>query len=181
MQKNKTMRRIILASFAFSLLFISCKDEKKTVEVVEDKAFTFTVNAIVKTDDIFQVFYNEDGSETFAPEESVTINVTGSENPQDLVFNIPADMSPAALRFDIGGNKDLKEVAFKSFKIDYKDKTFTAGGAEFFKYFYPNPQVEFDTVNVVAKIKIIEGQPYDPIIGSTHVLNAEIAKLYPAN
>lgn len=176
------MRAIIFTSLALSLFFISCKDDKKanaeTTDSAAEKPFTVTVNAVVAKDDIFQIFYNEDGAESFAPEQAVTIQVKGNNNPQDLVFTFPEEVMPASLRFDIGGNKDQKEVALKGFKIDYYSKSFSAKGVDFLKYFYGNTQVEFDTINVVAKIKLLDGEPYDPILGSTPALKLEIAKLY---
>lgn len=176
------MRAIILTTFALSLFFVSCKDEKKAAAVdsqtVTEKPFTVTVNAVVTKDDIFQIFYNEDGAESFAPDQAITIQVKGNGNPQDLVFTFPEEVMPASLRFDIGGNKEQKEVALKGVKIDYYSKSFSANGADFMKYFYGNTQVEFDTLKVVAKIKLLDGEPYDPILGSTPALKLELAKLY---
>lgn len=176
------MKSLILSLSAVLILFTSCKDEKKeTVDEVQTPTnipFTITVNAIVDKDDVFQIFYNEDGAEAFPPEQAVTISVKGKPEPQDLVFILPSDAAPMALRFDIGANKDLKQVVFKGLRINYLDKSFSVEGAEFFKYFYPNGQVEFDVPNSTAKIKDIEGQTYDPIIGASMDLKAEILKLY---
>lgn len=177
------MKSLILSLSAILILFTSCKDDKK-IKVDEVQAptnipFTVTVNAIVEKDDVFQIFYNEDGGDDFPGEQAVTISVKGSVEPQDLVFILPSDAAPMSLRFDIGANKDLKQVLFKGFRINYLGDSFSADGAQFSKYFYPNAQVEFDTTNnSIAKIKTIEGQAYDPIIGATMELKAEIIKLY---
>ncbi|MDI1254739.1 MAG: hypothetical protein PSV16_01450 [Flavobacterium sp.] len=174
------MKSYFLSGLLLSVLFLSCKDNKKTeTENTEaTKPFTVTVNAIVEKDDIFQIFYNEDGGDNFAPADAITINVKGNAQPQDLVFQLPEDASPMALRFDIGGNKDLKQVPFKGFKIEYLGKKIESNSAEFFKYFYGNAQVELDTVNTVAKIKAPVDGNYDPILGSTVALKAAIEKLY---
>ena len=177
--KTKSLILLLLVVVSF---FTSCKDEKKAAaieaETVTEKPFTVTVHAVVAQDDIFQIFYNEDGTETFTPEQAITIQVKGNSNPQDLVFALPEEIMPTSLRFDIGGNKEQKEVALKGFKIDYYSKSLSAKGADFMKYFYGNTQVEFDTLKVVAKIKLLDGEPYDPILGSTTALKLELAKLY---
>jgi hypothetical protein len=175
------MKSIILSLSVALLLFSSCKGDKNNqVEVQTPKniPFTITVSAIVEKDDVFQIFYNEDGAESFPAEQAITISVTGKKEPQDIVFTLPPDAAPMSLRFDIGANKNLKQVVFKGFRLNYLDNSFSADGAQFFKYFYPNGQVEFDTVNTIAKINIIEGQPYDPILGATMDLKSEILKLY---
>lgn len=173
------MKSYFLSSLLLSVLFLSCKDDK-TAEKSEkkvEKLFIVTCNAIVEKDDIFQIFYNEDGGDNFAPEDAVTLNVKGSSEPQDLVFVLPQDVSPMNLRFDIGANPDLKQVAFKRFRIDYRNNSFSADNGQFIKYFYPNPPIEFDSINVVARLKAVDGV-YDPILSSTINLKEEIVKLY---
>ncbi|MBE9575755.1 hypothetical protein [Flavobacterium proteolyticum] len=176
------MKAFILSGLLLSVLFTSCKDDKAVdtneTAKAESKTFTVTFNAVVEKDDTFQVFYNEDGGDNFAPEDAVTINIKGSTQPQDLVFELPKEAMPMSLRFDIGANKELKQVPFKSFKIEYLDKKIEGTTADFFKYFYPNTQVEIDTVNTTAKIKLLEGEPYDPILGSTVDLKKQIETLY---
>jgi hypothetical protein len=174
------MKSIIL-SLSLILVLSSCKGDKKEeleAQVPKNIPFTITVSAIVEKDDVFQIFYNEDGTEAFPADQAITISVIGKKEPQDLVFTLPPDATPLSLRFDIGANKELKQVAFKGFRINYLDNSFSANAAQFFKYFYPNGQVELDTVNTIAKINIVEGQLYDPIIGATMDLKSEILKLY---
>lgn len=177
------MKSLFMSSLALCLLLVSCKDEKKVEEanapaVEVTKSFKVTVNAIVEQNDIFQIFYNEDGSDAFTPEQSIAINIAGKPEAQDLVFELPEDAMPAALRFDIGANVDLKKVTFKSFKIQYLDKTINADVTTFFKYFYPNPQVEIDKATGVVTMKAPEGETYDPILGSTPELKKELGSLY---
>lgn len=174
------MKKLILSSLVISVLFTSCKgDKNENNEVVEnEKPFTVTVNAIIEKDDEFQIYFNEDGSEAYQPEQYVNVVVKGNPEAQDLVFVMPKDVSPMNLRFDLGSNKEQKDVKFNSFDIDYKDKKFSTKGAAIFKYFYPNTQVTCDTINASAKINVKEGENYDPIIGATPTLKTEIQKLY---
>lgn len=175
------MKSTILSLAAILILLTSCKDDKKSEpEIVAPKnlPFTFTVNAIVTKDDVFQLFYNEDGKESYEPENAITVNVTGKNEPQDIVFVLPGEVAPMSLRFDVGANKDLKEVKVNGFMLNYLDESFNGTSSQFFKDFYPNANAEFDVVNNIIKLKDIEGTPYDPILGATMELKGEILKLY---
>jgi len=174
------MKSTILSLAAILVLFTACKDEKKSETVVAPKnlPFTFTLNAIVEKDDVFQIFYNEDGKETYAPEDAITVNVTGKSEAQDIVFILPESVAPMSLRFDIGANKDLKQVKVNGFTLNYLDSSFSGSSAQFFKDFYPNNNAEYDVPNNTVKLKEVPGQLYDPILGATMELKAEILKLY---
>lgn len=172
--------RFISALALLSILVIGCKDDKSAdaSKEVETKNFKITVNAVVDKDDIFQIFYNEDGSESFDGKQIITLNVKGKPDAQDLVFIAPETDKPVTLRFDLGANKALTQVPFTNFKIEYQGKTFEAKGATIFKYFYPNGSVKCDTLSATAITKLADDGSYDPIIGATPALKAEIAKLY---
>lgn len=179
------MKKFIFTILATILLLTSCKNDKKEnnsgenkKEVVLQTPFTVTVNAIVKKDDVFQVYYNEDGKDTFAAEQAVTIATTGKEEAQDIVFTFPEAASPTSLRFDLGANKDQQSIKIISFKINYLDKAFEIAGIYFPKYFTPNPQIEFDSPTSTAKIIIDPKVMYDPIFLPTLELKKEIVKLY---
>lgn len=176
------MRLVIITALAAGLFFVSCGKDKETKadepkkETV--KNFTMTVNAVVDKDDIFQIFYTEDGTDQWQDTQSLLVPVKGSSKSQDVVFKLPEDAMPTALRFDIGGNKDIKQVAFNGFNIKYEDKIIDITKDQFFKNFQPSYGVEADTINIVAKTLIIGGNGYDPILTSTAALNAELSRLY---
>jgi hypothetical protein len=140
--------------------------------------FKISFNAIVDKDDAFQIFYNEDGTEGFTGDQMVNLKIKGSTEAQTIEFVLPDDANPLNLRFDIGSNKELKQVKFNGFKMSFKGNAFSAESPEFFKYFYPNEQVSCDTINAIAKNIGKEGKDYDPIIGGTLYLRNEIEKLY---
>lgn len=175
------MKSTILSLATILVMFTSCKDDKKSeTEVVAPKnlAFTFTVNAVVEKDDVFQVFYNEDGKESYAPEDAITVNITGSKQAQDIIFTLPEDVAPMSLRFDVGANKELKQIKVNGFTLNYLDSSFSGTSAQFFKDFYPNGNAEFDAANNIIKLKEVDGIPYDPILGATMEFKAELIKLY---
>jgi len=177
----------------FSLVFLifvmaSCKVDKEngstdsTVKMEDSqttgKGFKVIFNAVVSVDDSFMLFYNEDGTENFTGDQMVEFKIVGSKEPQNIEFVLPDNAMPLNFRFDIGSNKELKEVKFNKFKIEYNGKMFESGAPTFFKYFYPNDQVICDTLNSTAKINNKEGQPFDPIIGGTLYLQNELEKFY---
>lgn len=177
--------KFIVLIALFASVFVGCKDEKSGATVTEEKpktenGFNITFNAIVEKDDEFKLFYNEDSSENYDGDQMVTLKITGKPEAQDLSFSLPENIQPMNLRFDIGGNKELKKVEFNSFKIKHNEKTFSAEKANFFKYFYPNAQVEVDSITAVAKIIAKPSDVYNPIIGGTGTLIAEIVKLNEA-
>lgn len=175
------MKTFFLSGLLITLFFISCKEEKKTEPVVveeELKPFTISVNAIVNKDSEFQIYFNEDGSESYPAEQYINVSIKGSEEPQDLIFVISEDFSPMNLRFDLGSTKELKEVKFNSIKIDFNGKNINIGKESIYRNFYPNAQVAFDTINAVAKINVKDDEPYDPIIGATPILKKQIEDLY---
>jgi hypothetical protein len=177
------MRSVILKAFAISFFIISCKEnvqEKEPVvtQEIKEEPFTVTVNGVVDKDDTFQIFYNEEGTDVFAPEDAVTINIKGSSAPQDMVFALPSGVEPQVIRFDIGANDQLKKVKINSFTLSYADKSFTVKGKEMDKYFITNSQIKFDAANSEANITTNGTDPYDPLFVSTPALKEQIMNLY---
>lgn len=179
------MKKLVLSTLLVVALFASCKEDKsaeaENINVNEEPVlapFTMTVNAVVNKDAEFQIYYNEDGSENYPAEQYVNVAIKGSDDFQDLVFVLPEDISPMNLRFDLGSTKDLTEVKFNNVKIDFKGKSINIGNESIFRNFYPNTQVEFDTINAIAKIKVKAEEVYDPIVGATPELKKQIEGLY---
>jgi hypothetical protein len=170
---------------AIALLFtiISCKNgEKSTTEAeatvetakANPNVFKITLNAVITEDDSFQVYYKNDAESIFDEKNSIFVEFKGSNQPQDIVFNLPEDELPNYLRLDFGTNKQQKEITVNSFKIDYLGKTFEAKGKDFFNYFYTNELVKVDRENLkVTPLTSKEGI-YDPIFTSEDGLKNQI-------
>jgi hypothetical protein len=109
------LRTIILGIF-FTVALASCKKDEKAAEgnapsteaVVNDNVTTFTLNAVVKKDDSFQIYYKQDNDvqAPFDEKSSMYVEIKGSETAQDIVFRLPKDVMPTMLRFDFGVTKD---------------------------------------------------------------------------
>lgn len=175
------MKRIFFTLIAFVALLTSCKNDKtEEVKANDEESATgmkVTVEAIVPKDDIFQFFYSEDGSDNYPGDKVVTANVKGDGKVQAIFFNFPEDAFPKALRFDMGGNKEQKNVEFKNVKIEYYNKSIVIKDTLFRYYFYPNEQIKYDIKTAIATPNIIEGEPYDPIFMPTNDFKKELKTL----
>lgn len=179
------MKKIIL--FAFSLLlFISCKNEDKKVEEskegvaekVMDTVFTVTLNATVKKDDSFQIYFRKSGETTYQETSSVFTELKGSDKPQDIVFRLPEGVIPDYIRMDFGVNKEQTEVKVNSFKMSYFGKQFqTSNPSEFFKLILIEPKTANVDVEKGILSPITSADNHDPLGTSEKRLYDEIQKI----
>ena len=173
--KNKTL----IAVFIAALTLISCKDEKvkEAPAPKVDDSFYITFNLVVQKNDNFQIYYNEDASDSFPPDQYVDVAVKGSEQPQEITFKLPDNTLPASLRFDLGNNKEQGEIKINDFKMKYHDKAFSAPAISFINYFWNTDQIEYNKEKAIAKPKTTGDAPYDPIFLATELLKIELKKI----
>ena len=153
--------KFITLLVVFTTLLIGCKNEKSvdnlnvvTPELI-DNTFKVTLNVIVKKNDDFSLFYTEDGSIDFKG-NPIWQNVKGSDNAQDVVFNLPENVIPTQLRLDFGMKKDQEDIILKSVKFEYLGKKFEVSGPNIAIYFTPDvTKCNFDatTGTITAVIK----------------------------
>jgi len=178
MKINKIIFGLILA-----VSLTACKDEKKEEqsEVPTEKAveqdkniFTVTLNATVKKDDSFQIYFKDTDGAPFDEKNSLFVEFKGSDTPQDIIFNLPKDVLPTFLRIDFGTNKTQSDIVINNFKINYLGKAFEVKGGGFFDYFYGNDLAKIDkAAGVITPILSKEGV-YDPIFCSAEGLKNQI-------
>lgn len=177
----------IIGVLLLVFMFVSCKEEKQntlesselttTEEVIDKNIFTVTLNITVKKDDSFQIFFKDIEELPFEEENSIFIELKGSEQPQDVVFKLPQDVLPNFLRLDFGTNKEQSEIVINSFKINYLDKVFESKGNDFFNYFYSNELIEVNKEKAIVKPITSEKGDYDPIFCSEEGLKTQIELL----
>ncbi|MVO10613.1 hypothetical protein GOQ30_15675 [Flavobacterium sp. TP390] len=172
--------------FCFVLLVaISCKkeEEQKDVENVQaeivekDESLHVIFDVIVPEDDNFQIYWFDNGA-PIDPEHYVNIDIKGAPTAQTLDFKIPDDFIPTQLRFDIGSNKNQKEVKFLSCEFKYLDKVFKIQGSDFWMYFGNNASIEYNKEEATAKPITNLPEGYDPIFGGTENTVRELENLY---
>ncbi|MGV9002536.1 hypothetical protein [Flavobacterium sp.] len=129
------------------LTFLSCKNEKKNdiensieqKQNEDEKLFKVAFDLKVKDNENIHLYYTQDGTINFTEENSMWREIKGSGDFQEVVFTMPEDILPTAIRIDLGYGKNPKQspVDLKKFKISYYNKTIEANGGIIFDYFYP--------------------------------------------
>ncbi len=176
--------KIILVSVLLSISLLSCKDDVKKQDVVEEpvekptvnkNVLSFTLIATVKKDDVFQIFYKNEEKDAFEEKKSFFVELKGSDAPQEIIFNLPEDEFPNYLRLDFGANKAQDPIAIQGFKMNYFDKSIDVKGKDFFKYFYMNESTEkVDTINAIVTPILTKEGLYDPMFASAEGLRKQI-------
>ena len=169
------MKKITLVFVVLATLF-SCKNDIKnnrkapTIQAIEQKdAFSLTINAIIEKDELFILFFLEDGQENITKKNSVEVKVSGSSDPQELTFKIKEEVLPAKFFLRFWYEEKKQKISFLNTEISYGDNSFIIEKENFFQYFMPNKYIEFDNKNFVAFVKEVDGE-YKPRFGSRSVL-----------
>ena len=161
--KTKSILVLLLA-----IIFVSCKNDTKenskqepTVESQEN-TFKVTVSAIAKKDDDFCLLYSEDGTIDFK-DGAVWQHLKGSENEQQVVFNLPKDAYPTQLRVDFGINKEQEDIVLKAIVLEYNGKKKEIHGDELRLLFRPDEsKCTFDPLTGIIKAIVKDGQKQSP-------------------
>jgi hypothetical protein len=171
-----------------SLTLAACKNDKKeeaapqaeAVAPVDEDIVVITLNATVKKDDSFQIYYKQDmdAEAPFKEEESLYAEFKGSDAPQDIVWKLPKDVLPTMLRFDSGINKEQSPIVIHKFTISRNGNKAEFAGSDFPRIFMANEEtVKFDPTTATATPIQLQGGGYDPLFNSTILLNDELAKI----
>ena len=159
--------KTILALFLGVILF-GCKNDNKEAskqELIADaqaKIFKVTISAIVKKEDDFALSYTTDGSVDFK-DQPVWQHFKGSENEQQIIFNLPIDIYPTQLKFECGIKKDQEDIVLKRIILEYNGKTKEMHGEEFRLLFRPDESAcSFDPSTGIIKAFVKDGQRQKP-------------------
>jgi hypothetical protein len=161
-------------------LLSSCKGKEEQTEKAtkEPEVFEVGFNLTFSKDDVFQLYYTEDGSLNFNDEMSIRLPQKGSENPQEVVFKMPNNVLPTNIRLDLGENPEQKSIVVNSMRLKFYDNVFEAKDSLVSRYFYLlENQVKYDNKSSVISIVTPEGVFYDPLMWSNELLTDEIKKV----
>ncbi|SDD71817.1 SGNH hydrolase-like domain-containing protein, acetyltransferase AlgX [Pricia antarctica] len=78
---------------------------------------TVSLSATVLKDDVFQVFYSNQGEGAFTEKQSAITEIKGGGEPQTIEFVIPLDTSLTQLRIDIGNNRNQMPINFSTVRL----------------------------------------------------------------
>jgi hypothetical protein len=161
-------------------LLSSCKGKEEQTEKAtkEPEVFEVGFNLTFSKDDVFQLYYTEDGSLNFNDEMSIRLPQKGSENSQEVVFKMPNNVLPTNIRLDLGENPEQKSIVVNSMRLKFYDNVFEAKDSLVSRYFYLlENQVKYDNKSSVISIVTPEGVFYDPLMWSNELLTDEIKKV----
>ena len=168
--------KLLIAALASTVLF-SCKSDKQEEPAAPKKpTVKVALDLVIKKDDSLQLFYIQHGETEYNGALTVWAPVKGSDEPQEVLFDLPEDVLPTKLRIDLSKNKEQDPIEVKKFTIKYKERAFQVKDTMFYQYFIPNEQVEWDRKKAVATFKK-DGKDYDPQFGSREVMDAELLKV----
>lgn len=174
--------KVITISLLTLIATVSCKNEKNETEIDEPKKvelnhFKATLDLVVKQDDSLQLFYMDEVIPGFNEENSVWVYVKGSENSQEITFDIPEGVIPSNLRFDISKNENQEPIVLSNFKLQYQDKVYESKDSTMVNYFLPNDQIEYNPTTKTFSFIKVQQAGFDPFIYSTDLLNKQVQKL----
>jgi len=170
------MKKYILAIIA--LMFIACKDDKKTPEADTPKeTFNVSFDLILKKDDKLHLYFTQDNTLNFSEENSVWVDLKGSEKMQTITFKLPEGVVPTNLRVDfgIGVNEEQSDLELKTFSMEYYGKKVVAEGDKIFEFFYINESNTARIEGTTIIKKLDKKQAVGPMI-YPHTLLTEKAK-----
>lgn len=110
---------IVLGIIFFGTLYYFL--DKKQIEASE---IVLEVNAIIPENDIFYVYYLQDGVTSWSDENSVYQRINGSGKSQKLRFILPINKPINSIRLDIGANKSQGPMKINSLVLSSKTGKF---------------------------------------------------------
>lgn len=171
-----TTIRVILAA-AISISMYACgegpKDRRTQIPVQQEAEMSgigVYLNVVVPRDDVFEVYYFQQGQDGFSPGDYVSKNIKGSPMPQDVFFELPEGVYPERLRLDFGKREDQGPMKLASIGLFYNQKEYVFTKSEILKGFKPSKFMDLDTDDLTLTTRAIDSR-YDPYLYSMRVSN----------
>ena len=151
------MKKIVFLSLVVitTLSFQSCKKTEDTTTATTEppkevkQNFNIQIEATASKKDDFAVYFTEDNSINFTPENAVWCGIKAGNLQETLNFELTEDRVPTNIRLDFGLNKEQDSVTIKSVKVNYYANSFEFKGSDFFTYFNKDEQFKYN-VNAAA-------------------------------
>ncbi|WP_350293395.1 hypothetical protein [uncultured Croceitalea sp.] len=160
------MRKIILVICFLSLL--CCKKGKRENQTISPQIEQFKqakleliIEVIVQQDDVFELYYYEQGEKTFSSQNFVYNRINGKNEVQEITFVIPVGIYPERLRIDLGKNNEQEEMFFNGAKLIFGKKEYVFSKEEINEQFKPSKFMLFDPITRSIKTQSINNR-YDP-------------------
>ena len=178
------MKHIFLLAFIFILF--SCKKENKkettpevSTETVKEEQgnFELAVNGIIEMDDTFRLYYLLGEEKEITKENSISLDIMGSTDPQTMLFKLPIDELPTRLIIKYGNESKSQKIQFENILISFEGSELSIKGDRFIQFFSPNEFITYDRENAIATSTAINGD-YKPTFYSRAVLEQKIDAVF---
>ncbi|GGG36611.1 hypothetical protein [Bizionia arctica] len=167
---------LLFCCFIFLNTACNQKTDKKPVESIEEdviekpelkKVFSLTLNALVKEEDVFSLFYTQFEGEKFGVDQLIHTKVYPSDEIQEIKFELPESDYPYNIRLDFGSNPSQENIMITECDLKYSNSSYKIKASELYKYFNFNEGIEILQDSTTFKLKKFtdaSGEKYDPYI-----------------
>lgn len=156
--------------------------EQKRSENPEEKApihFSLTLSALIQKNDNFQLFYIQENTSSYNVNQFLTREVSGSDQYQDITFDLPTEFYPFNLRLDFGTNPLQNSIQVEKCTLYYGSSDYVIKGSEMKDYFTFNEGVEILSDSTTFSLKTFKQgsiDKYDPFLMGNLKLNDVLLK-----
>jgi len=163
------MKKIILSILLVTtVVFNSCKNKENVKEkTTEDMPFIVEMNVTIKQDDVTCLYYKDNSISFFNEGMGIYKNLTKSDTPQNIIFELPIGFIPNDFRLDLSHQNQKQKITVNKIIFKYKGKSFEIVNKDIDKYFIPNEGVIFNDADRSFTFKLNKDGNYDPFLSST--------------
>src|SRR5690606_32295499 len=172
------MKKYLTPTLFSLIIFISIISFFK-IEKVKPAEIEIEMEVKVPEDDLFMVYYLQEGMKALNDQKSSYIRIKGSDEFQKLHLTIPTDLPLETIRIDIGRNINQKPMEIKYISLKSPSAKYTYD-KNIFEAFKPNYFIDLKGETILTKE--VAGR-YDPFLSPEQsismVLKELIKEYYP--
>ncbi|MCX7551327.1 hypothetical protein [Xanthomarina sp. F2636L] len=144
--------------FIFCIALVSCKDDKKgnknidndannvenqVKEEPKEEGLQVTLNAVVASDMDLLLRYTEKKTLQYSPKDFVKVSVIGKNEPQDILFTLPANVYPTDMRVNFKGGIN-EGLSINKANFNMSQRSFEIPKNKIWNFFNPNLLTDFN-------------------------------------
>lgn len=151
------MKKVVLWALLITFLY-QCTSEKKESETEVAENAGLVMNIYLQTNENFKssVYWKEETQPKYSQDLMMSQIVYKNPEFQDLMFDFEGSI-PNSIRIDLGNNTNLKELLIEKIEFQFKDRNFTVGTEDIFKYFKKNKYIKYDPKTFIFDILTLDG------------------------
>lgn len=137
---------------------------------LEDGRYRVIIDGFFEKDDMVLLYYNEDTAQKFDLQNSLRLQIKGSDSHQIIIFTLPKGRYASKIQLDISDKKTQSKVEIRKIMFFEGKGSFTISKQELSEYFYPNNYIELNNLTGDFYCKTITEnslEKYNPYFVST--------------